>query len=67
MPGDASQTLPQANVIEFDLEHNCKLIVRPSGTEPKVKAYCFAGGSTTQQAKERLQNIVDTAQHMLRA
>lgn len=67
MPGDASQTLPQANVIEFDLEHNCKLIVRPSGTEPKVKAYCFAGGSTAQQAKERLQSIVDAAQHMLHA
>ena len=30
--------LPKANVIEFDLEGGNKVIFRPSGTEPKVKA-----------------------------
>ena len=29
--------LPKANVIEFDLEGGNKGIVRPSGTEPKIR------------------------------
>ncbi len=34
--------LPRADVIEFDLEGGNKAIVRPSGTEPKIKLYIFA-------------------------
>ncbi len=33
-------TLPQANVILFWLEDGSKVVVRPSGTEPKIKLYC---------------------------
>ena len=36
--------LPAADVIEFDLEGGNKAIVRPSGTEPKIKLYIFAKG-----------------------
>ena len=57
MPGDTSQTLPPANVVQQDLVDGCRLIVRPSGTEPKVKAYCFAHGSTRAQALERLASM----------
>ena len=46
MPGinltGEAQMLPSANVLQFDLEGDAKVIVRPSGTEPKVKAYLFA-------------------------
>lgn len=31
--------LPKANVIKFALENNCSAIIRPSGTEPKIKIY----------------------------
>ncbi len=31
--------LPSSNVLEFNLENGCALIVRPSGTEPKIKFY----------------------------
>lgn len=31
--------LPKANVIKFELEHNCSFVLRPSGTEPKLKLY----------------------------
>ena len=34
--------LPSANVVEFDVEGGNKVIVRPSGTEPKIKLYVFA-------------------------
>lgn len=33
--------LPHANVLEFQLEGHNKIIIRPSGTEPKIKAYVF--------------------------
>ena len=47
-------SLPVANVLEFDLAHSNKVIVRPSGTEPKVKIYLFAVGKTAQEADEFL-------------
>ena len=34
--------LPQADVLEYSLPDRCKLMIRPSGTEPKLKAYTFA-------------------------
>lgn len=43
--------LPAANVLEFDLDNDHKVIVRPSGTEPKVKVYVFTIGDTERQAR----------------
>lgn len=31
--------LPQSNVLEYDLENGSTIIIRPSGTEPKIKIY----------------------------
>ncbi len=42
--------LPSANVIEFDLQEDCKVIVRPSGTEPKIKIYLFTTGESARAA-----------------
>ena len=46
--------LPPANVIQFDLVGGDKLIVRPSGTEPKIKLYLFARGETDAEAAVKL-------------
>lgn len=35
-----SLTLPNSNVLIYMLEDKTKVIVRPSGTEPKIKLYC---------------------------
>ena len=43
--------LPSANVLEFDLEQGNKVIVRPSGTEPKVKVYLFTIGESASEAE----------------
>ncbi len=32
--------LPESNVLLFWLEDGSKLVIRPSGTEPKIKIYC---------------------------
>lgn len=45
-------TLPPANVIEFVLEGGSKALVRPSGTEPKIKVYVFAVGKSAEEAEE---------------
>ena len=31
--------LPKSNVLTFDLDGGCRVIARPSGTEPKIKIY----------------------------
>lgn len=33
------ENLPKSNVLKFILEGNCSVVVRPSGTEPKIKIY----------------------------
>ena len=48
---EAAQELPAANVIEFRLEGDNKVIFRPSGTEPKVKAYLFSKGATREESE----------------
>lgn len=48
---EAPQVLPGTNAIEYRLEGGNKVIFRPSGTEPKVKAYLFAKGETRADAE----------------
>ncbi len=44
-------TLPKSNVISLYLEDNNKAIIRPSGTEPKLKVYYTAVGKTMEEAE----------------
>ncbi|MCH5300832.1 MAG: phospho-sugar mutase [Ruminococcus sp.] len=43
--------LPKSNVIQFNLEGNNAVIVRPSGTEPKIKLYITAVGKDEAEAQ----------------
>jgi phosphoglucomutase len=43
-------TLPKSNVLAFYLEDGAKAIVRPSGTEPKIKTYFTAKAPTHEEA-----------------
>ena len=33
------ENLPKSNVLKFLLKDNCSVVIRPSGTEPKLKIY----------------------------
>jgi phosphoglucomutase len=55
--GASTQTLPAANVLEFRLKGGNKVIVRPSGTEPKIKAYLFAKGETRLAAEAVIDEL----------
>ena len=52
--------LPSSNVIIFRLEGGSKVIVRPSGTEPKIKFYMFARAkeATLEKSKEQSAEII---------
>lgn len=49
--------LPKSDVIAFSLSDNDRFIVRPSGTEAKLKAYLFTQAESEKEAEERLDNL----------
>ena len=51
--------LPKSDVLSFALADGSKIIVRPSGTEPKLKAYLFARGEN-QAAAEKVLDELET-------
>ena len=57
--------LPKATVIEFDLEGGNKAIVRPSGTEPKIKLYIFAKGADAAAADALIAAIEEDGRKLL--
>lgn len=40
--------LPKSNVLEFNMEDDINVLVRPSGTEPKIKMYYLVKGSSEE-------------------
>ncbi len=44
--------LPKSDVLTFELEGGAKVIIRPSGTEPKIKAYYTTIGETRAEAEK---------------
>lgn len=49
--------LPKSNVLSYYLSDGSKVIVRPSGTEPKIKAYITACGKTRKESEEKAEML----------
>ena len=58
--------LPSANVVEFDIEGGNKVIVRPSGTEPKIKLYVFAKDADRAAADALLDALEAAGRELLK-
>ena len=58
-------TLPKSNVLCYFLENGSSFIVRPSGTEPKIKIYVCAVGSSSEDGEQKKLRLVDAGSKIL--
>ncbi len=49
--------LPKSDVLSYTLESGASVVLRPSGTEPKIKAYYTATEKTVELAKDVLDSV----------
>ena len=54
--------LPKSDVLKFLLEDNCSIVVRPSGTEPKLKIYISVCAENREAAEKVECEIVKDAE-----
>ncbi len=57
--------LPKSNVLAFYLEDGSSVIVRPSGTEPKIKLYINAVGEDMELAQSRREELEKAGEQLL--
>ena len=55
-----------SNVLYFELADGSSFIVRPSGTEPKIKIYLLVRGESEAQCAERIENYLEYAETLKR-
>ena len=56
---------PESNVLYYILEGDNKVVIRPSGTEPKIKIYFGVKGSSFADADEKSQKIGEALKEMI--
>ena len=63
---DHTKTDRQSDILVFVLENGSRLIVRPSGTEPKIKFYLDARGKDPKDADQVLAQFDEGVRQILR-
>lgn len=58
--------LPKSDVLKFLLEGNCSIVVRPSGTEPKLKIYVSVSAENKDAAEAEERSIVAESEKYLK-
>lgn len=51
--------LPESDVIQYILEDETYITVRPSGTEPKIKYYIYTKGKSKEEADKKLEDMLN--------
>ncbi len=62
---DGETGLPKSNVLSYRMESGDTVIVRPSGTEPKIKIYITAKASSREEAENKLSVISESVKTLL--
>ena len=58
-------TLPESNVLCYFMENGESLIIRPSGTEPKIKIYVCAVGKDAEEAENKRTALINAGTKLL--
>lgn len=58
-------TLPKSNVIKYFLDDGSWFVLRPSGTEPKMKIYISAVSKNKEEAENRVKEIKSSILKMI--
>ncbi len=58
-------TLPKSNVLCYFMENGSSFIVRPSGTEPKIKIYVCAVGNSATDGEAKKEALVEAGTSIL--
>ena len=58
--------LPKANVLSYHFESGTQVVVRPSGTEPKLKIYLTVVGKNQEAAQQKASLFLEDLQQQLR-
>ena len=65
--GSVSPTgLPKTDMLYFELEDGTDVIIRPSGTEPKIKVYILAKGESKKEIAEKCAKYKIEAEKLLK-
>lgn len=62
---DGETGLPKSNVLSYRMASGDTVIVRPSGTEPKIKIYITAKATSREEAEKKLQVVSDSVKTLL--
>ncbi len=57
--------LPPSDVLQWKLDDGCCVVLRPSGTEPKLKLYISVTAENSKMAEEREKRLTDKIEKML--
>lgn len=64
--GETSATeLPSSNVLSFETDNDTKVIIRPSGTEPKIKLYFFSTNKDKEIADANMESLKQNVTELL--
>ena len=58
-------TLPRSDVIKYMLADDSWFVLRPSGTEPKLKIYVASSGKTAGEANGSIREVLDVLMKMI--
>lgn len=58
-------TIGKSNVLYFEMEDGGFFVIRPSGTEPKIKLYFEVIGTSTKEAQQSIAAMEDAARKLL--
>ena len=57
--------LPKSNVLKYILEDDSWFVVRPSGTEPKMKVYLSVVGESLKVSEEKLNSFKNSVMNRI--